>query len=328
MTKQAHNLLEKTNTYIQSYKLIPPDATVIIGLSGGADSMFLLHTLATLQNTYNIKLIAAHLDHEWRSESKDEADFCAAQAQRYGVPFVSEKASHLQVSKTTGGSREEQARQQRRAFFDRVRMQYNADLIALAHHKDDQHETFFIRLLRGAGVTGLSGIKPKSGAYIHPLLALEKTEIVDFLTTHDIPFVTDPTNVSHAYLRNRIRHILMPALAQCDNRYKTSLDRSMYNLQEADDYIQQEVGLHYKQLTTSSGSTIWIDVTKLFNLHVYLQKKIIEHWLIKQDVSFTPSASLFDEIIRFFNNTKSTTHRIHTSWYIEKKQHKAAIKST
>ena len=151
--------------------LIAESSKIILGLSGGPDSIYLLHKLASLRNTGTIKeLIAAHLDHEWRQDSAKDVAFCKQACKSLNVPFVSKKLSELNLS--FKGSPEEIGRNARRYFLEQIRTKHNADLIALGHHLQDQEETFFIRLIRGTSLSGLCAMWPKKGFYIRPLLQM------------------------------------------------------------------------------------------------------------------------------------------------------------
>ena len=157
--------------FIERHSLIPKNSKVIVGLSGGPDSVFLLHLLAHKKNHGLVQdVVVAHLDHEWRPNSDEDVQFCHELAKKYDIRLVAAKMSDLSISLKFNGSKEEVARHARRFFFEQLRKKENADTIALAHHAQDQQETFFIRLIRGASLAGLTAIKPQHGYYIRPLL--------------------------------------------------------------------------------------------------------------------------------------------------------------
>ena len=172
-TELVEGLIERMfqliKNYIIKHNLINPHDTIIIGLSGGPDSVFLLHALLHIKDKYNLTLIAAHLNHEWRPEADAEEELCRHLA-RTILNFVSQKLSCLIITVKKNGSKEQDARLMRRHFLESVAHTYNAQRIALGHHAQDQQETFFIRLIRGSSLTGLTGIKPHAGLYIRPLL--------------------------------------------------------------------------------------------------------------------------------------------------------------
>jgi len=307
-------IVHRVQNYIETHDLLHRGSSVLVGLSGGPDSVFLLHVLTQMQPAYDLSIYAAHLDHEWRDTSHHDMEFCQRLAASYNIPFFHEKASNIDISTPMRGSWEAHGRLIRRSLFASLQEEHDIDYIALGHHKDDQRETFFIRLLRGAGLTGLSGIQPQHRSYIHPLLDIEKHDICAYLDEHGISYLTDPSNISDTMLRNRIRTYLMPALSQCDERAVTSLDRAMQNLQEADAYLQHHVQQRYADFTRHDNGITWLHIASVQKAHAYLRRQILLKWLIDHGAQFTPSAGFFKELERFFNNRTSTTHTIHPEW--------------
>ncbi len=324
-------LEQRLTAYIQQQGLITRNQTVIVGFSGGPDSVFLLHWLSKLQSNLQLSLVAAHLDHGWRKNSAADAQWCAEAAQNLGVTFISKKASEISLpERMHNGSKEEQGRALRRSFLKEIAQAHPNSIIALGHHADDQQETFFIRLLRGAGVTGLAGIKPREivrpdGIIIHPLLCCSKQEIVTMLEKNGIEYLIDPTNVSDQFLRNRIRMQVIPALRECDARCDESIKRTMENLRATDDFLQQHTQELFETCTSQRGSKIWLDTQLFFKQHPFMQKRVLLHWLIAANVPFTPSQALFDEITRFLQNTKSSEHTFYNAWKIVKKGELATL---
>ena len=311
--------------FINDKKLLSPGTTVIVGFSGGPDSLFLLLLLVKLQELYNLKIIAAHLDHGWRTTSHEDKDFCQNFAEKLGVPFVSAHASQLTPERKANGSLEETGRYLRRQFFEETANTYGAQAIALAHHRDDQHETFFIRLLRGAGVTGLSGMWPQQGLYIRPLLTLSKSAIVNYLDSNNYTYLTDPTNQSDLFLRNKIRNSVLPTLATCDSRLSNSLERTIDNLQEAELFLKELTTKTYNTITIIHENSKILLVKDFLNLNLFLQKRVLVEWLCSYQVPFTPSHNFFAEIIHFLEQPESKTHKLHSSWSISKKKNQATI---
>ena len=307
--------------FIAHYQLIRPGQTIVVGFSGGPDSTFLLHYLNSISPSFNLKLIAAHLDHEWRESSVKDRKFCEEFCSQHNIELVIARASLLPVIQKNTGSKEELGRTLRRAFFQEVKKQYNADSIALAHHLDDQIETFFIRLIRGASVTGLASMRPHQGDYIRPLLCLKKQDILDYLDKQHINFVIDPTNTSQEYLRNRVRLNLVPALEQIDKRALNSIAHVIEHLQETDDFLQN---LARKTLKNSTDEKNGLSLKRFFLLDSFLQKLVLNQWLYTAQVPFVMTTALINEIIRFLKNNKSTTHHFN-QWAIIKKRSMAEI---
>ncbi len=148
------------------------------------------------------------------------------------------------------GSQEEYGRRLRRHFFEQILREYNADSVALAHHAQDQEETFFIRLIRGSSLTGLTSIKPKNGPYIRPLLETPKAEILAWLHTNNIPYALDKTNESPDYLRNRIRLNVLPALRICDERFEANFLTTLNRLKTTEDFLERLTQKAFEKITT------------------------------------------------------------------------------
>jgi len=322
--KTIHTAIE---TYITQHSLIKRDDTIVIGLSGGPDSVFLLHMLSMLQQKYNLTLIAAHLNHEWRSEANAEEQLCRTLTQKLNISFVSTKMSSLPTTiKKYNGSKEEFARNMRRQFLENVAHEHNAHHIALGHHAQDQQETFFIRLIRGTSLAGLTAMQPKSGLYIRPLLETNKSDILDWLDENNITYAIDASNQSQNYLRNRIRSTVLPALAACDDRWNNNFFATLNRITQ-DDALLDEIALTtLNNLISVTDGQKTLNTLQFATTHPSLHHRIILQWLIQNNVQFPTSQAFLDEIIRFLCNPHGGTHAIHEQWSIIKKQNKAFIK--
>lgn len=309
-----HSLAQR----IQEQKLVSPDTTLIIGLSGGPDSVFLLHFLMWLREQMPLTLIAAHLDHQWRENSAADEQFCRTMCQQLNIPFISKKLSEFEHAIRYNGSKEEVARKARRAFFEQMAQENSAHAIALAHHAQDQQETFFIRLLRGASLTGLIGMKPKDGLYIRPLLQINKDEILSYLHTHNISYCIDPTNQSDAYLRNRVRNHVIPALKIADTRFDETFTKTLARLKESEEFLEQYSREIFEKISTTKEQNLHMSVDAFLQVPDALKKRVVMHWLCSQRVPFAVSESFIDEIIKFANAKKSKKHSIHSQWHIKK----------
>jgi len=320
--KDKDTLIQQVYQYVTDHQLIEPNSSVVVGLSGGPDSIFLLECLLPLQQTMGIKLIAAHLDHEWRPDSEKDVEFCRSVCDVYGIELCVEKTSNLSSSLKFDGSKEEYGRRVRRIFFESVAKKYHAAKIALAHHEDDQQETFFIRLIRGAGISGLTGMRAQEGRYIRPLLQLSKQEIVSYLDHHGISYLQDPSNLSREFLRNCIRLDVIPAINACDNRFEKNFPHTINNLQQVDDLLEELAHHMWHEIANEKNQ---VNINKLLNLHPILRHRVVLIWLKKAQVPFIPSKKFFEELYRFLSQPGSKTHQIHHAWSIIKKQELAEI---
>ena len=312
--------IEPIRIFIKKNTLIENHQTIIIGLSGGPDSVYLLYALHALQKEFSLTLIGAHLDHEWRTNSAQDVHFCANLCKKLEIPFVSKKASDLTGNFKKNGSQEALGRTLRRTFLQQVHQEYAANAIALAHHEQDQQETFFIRLIRGTTLSGLIGIRPRSGFYIRPLLHISKEDILAYLHEHDIAYLTDPTNNSKIYLRNRIRMDILPALQSSDQRFNANFLRTLDSLQETEEFLVDLTNQTFEAVAHHQEGIYYINTQKFLSLHPVMQQRMLMHWLIQQKVPFTPTAAFLNEIVRFLGQTKHAQHALHEKWFLRKEK--------
>jgi tRNA(Ile)-lysidine synthase len=185
-----------------------------VAVSGGLDSVALLTLLHQLAEPLQIHLEAAHLDHSLRPESRDDARFVADLCAGLGVHLTQERLDVAEIARQRKGNLEEIARDVRREFLLKTALERGCHLVALGHHADDQSETFLLRLLRGSRVTGLAGMKPINGSIVRPLLPFSRQELLDYIQSEDLAWREDLSNLDQSFTRNRIRHHLLPALAE------------------------------------------------------------------------------------------------------------------
>ena len=182
---------------------------VLLALSGGGDSMALLHVLAVLAKKQSFFLCAHGVDHGLRPEARAELDQAEARCAELAVAF-----SRTELAVPAGGNLQARAREARRAALVAAAEAAGAELIATAHHADDRAETVLIRLLRGAGPRGLAVLPPRSGVWIRPLCRARKSDVLLHLERHGLTFAEDPSNANRRFLRTRVRLELMPLLEQ------------------------------------------------------------------------------------------------------------------
>ncbi len=315
-------IFSRVSRFCTAQSLIPENAALVIGLSGGPDSVFLLHFLAHVQEEKRLTLIAAHLNHEWRIEAENDEQLCKELCQKLGIRLISKKMSELTLNLKFNGSKEEIGRKARRQFFETVAKEHNAHAIAVAHHADDQMETFFIRLIRGASLAGLAGMKPKDGLYIRPLLGIKKAEVLEYLHAHQILYAIDASNQSDEYLRNRIRNSVIPALKLSDERFDASFASTNEQLQQAEEFLQLLAKKTFEEISANNE----IDIAKLLALHPILRTRVIIFWLRQAKVPFVPSQGLFDEMNRFLQKPSTGEHVFYGKWQVVKHHKLAQIK--
>src|SRR5690625_1796301 len=242
--------VERTAT---QYRMWEPGDRIIVGVSGGPDSVALLHVLTLLgagEPTPPFTLVVAHLHHGLRGASADaDAELVAALARRWGLDAVIERTDVAALARTRGVGIQEAAREARYEFFLRLAKERGADRIALAHHADDQVETVLFRFLRGTGPKGLAGIPPVRGAIIRPLIEVTRETILDHCRRYDLPFREDPSNLDMRYRRNRIREELIPLI---EERYNPAFRSAMIRLarihREEDEFLEGYAADIYRSL--------------------------------------------------------------------------------
>ena len=201
-------MLQTVRATVRRHGMLAGGDTVLVAVSGGADSVALLHVLLTLAAELSLRLHVLHVDHGLRPDSARDAAFVRQLAARLGVP-----AEVARVTVPAGGSVEAAARAERYAALDARARAVGARRIAVGHTADDQAETVLMRMLAGAGVRGLAGIPPVRGRIIRPLIDTRRTELVAALEAAGLPWIEDPSNRDPKFLRNRIRHELLPLLS-------------------------------------------------------------------------------------------------------------------
>jgi tRNA(Ile)-lysidine synthase len=208
-------LIEAVASTIRRHAMLVGGERVLVAVSGGADSVALLHVLHALAPAFRLELHVLHVDHGLRADSARDADFVRTLATRLDVP-----CAVAAVTVPCGDSLEAQARAARYAALESCADRIGANRIAVGHTRDDQAETVLLRLLQGAGPRGLAGIPPRRGRLIRPLLGVGRSEIVAALQTVGLVWVEDPSNADVKFLRNRVRHELLPLLG---SSYQTNI---------------------------------------------------------------------------------------------------------
>jgi len=231
-------LIEKVKETIRKYGMLDPGDRVLIAVSGGPDSVCLLNVLRELKKEFDLSLCIAHLDHMFRGkQSADEALFVADLAKRSTMDAFVEAFDVPAYCRDRGLSPQEGARAVRYAFLSRIAAKVDASRIATGHTADDQAETFLMRLVRGAGVSGLSAIPPVRGAIIRPLIDVTREEVMEYLRTNGLAYASDPSNLKPAYTRNRIRMEVLPVLKRFNPRIVEILASEASLLRDEDDAV-------------------------------------------------------------------------------------------
>lgn len=265
-------IIDKTIKIIKRYGLIRENDRIVVGVSGGPDSVALLCILNDLRKKLKITLQVAHLDHMLRKDSHQDRLFVESLAERLKLPVISTNINVKAIARR--GSIEEICRNARLGFLFKVARDVRADKIALGHNLDDQAETVLMRIIRGSGLQGLSGIFPKRKIHgytiIRPLIELRRREIEAFLKKKNIKPCRDISNSANIYFRNKIRNRLMPLLEKEYNRnIKEILGNTAQTIASDYDYLNRIAGAKMKRF----GKRISLD--KFLRLHPAMQRMVL-----------------------------------------------------
>lgn len=272
------DFLKKVKETIREYRMISPGDKVLVAVSGGPDSVALLRSLDLLREELDISLHVAHLDHRFRGEeSAEDARFVVEVADKLGISVTAEAIDVPDLVRRTGLSEEECARRVRYEFLDRTAERVGASKIALGHTADDQAETVLMRLIRGSGTHGLSGIPPvRSGRFIRPLIRIGRKEVEEFLAELGQTYRIDSTNLKPIYTRNRIRLELIPLLARYNPNISSVLARTGEILAAEDELLSQiaEEELRRRLIEGDQGY-VRFSIVGFDGLHIALRRRIV-----------------------------------------------------
>ena len=271
---------------IEKSRLVEGTQGVLCAVSGGPDSMALLHAFNEHSKKNGYRLYAGHVNHCIRINAcQDEKlvhDFCL----HLDIPFLSMSRDVPNEAKLTGKSLEEAARDVRYECLESMRQRSDTQYIALAHHKSDQAETVLFRLLRGTGMKGLCGMQSQNGLLIRPFLSITRQEILEYVAFHHIPFCEDETNYNQNYSRNYLRLTIMPSLHRINQNVEDSLCRLSSLVREDEDYLEGQARL---LLCSAKISTSEVNLSVLMDAPLPLRRRVLRIWLsefLSKDVSF------------------------------------------
>lgn len=273
------DLLQKVSAYISRHRMVERGNKVVVAVSGGPDSVALLHILYLLKDDLEITLHVAHLNHMFRGEeSKNDALFVAEMAERYGLPVTVKSVDVPAYREQKRLSKQVAAREVRYEFFFETARQAGASKVALAHQADDQAETILINFLRGTGTTGLKGILPvRDDLYIRPLLATRRFEIERFCREKNLSFRQDSSNLQPVYARNRIRLNLMPLLERDYNPgFVPALLRLGEICREEDRYLEEQAEKAFQDaLLIPATDRVLLGLDALRGMPVAIRRRVL-----------------------------------------------------
>ena len=258
----ADTLIDKFQAYVSRNELFTKQDKILLTVSGGVDSMVLMSLCENCG--YNVGV--AHCNFQLRGTESDEDEILVQErARKYGIECYNRRFDTTAEMELTGESMEMAARRLRYSWFQELCNKYGYTVIAVAHHIDDSIETFFINLLRGTGLRGLTGIHNQVGRVVRPLMFATRKEIMDYALHKHIPYREDSSNKSTKYLRNKIRLGLTPRIREINPRFPFIMYRNIERLMAAQQFIDCAIDNIYEQVTTFEGGIFTINVEKILN---------------------------------------------------------------
>jgi tRNA(Ile)-lysidine synthase len=259
------SLHQKIRRTVRRHGLCPPGTRLIVGLSGGSDSVALTLLLLDLAEHGQFSVASlAHLNHRLRASAQRDEDFCREFAARLGLGIVIESADVQQYASRERLSVEDAARRLRYAFLERTAGTLGASRIAVAHTEDDQAETFLLKLMRGAGLTGLAGIYPQRGMVIRPALETTRRELREFLRSRSESWVEDETNADLDNPRNRVRHRVLPELDRAaGGPTRGTIARAAGLIREDGEWLDRLAGERFEALAVVVPMGVELDAAAL-----------------------------------------------------------------
>lgn len=270
---------------------------IVLGVSGGPDSVCLLDVLAKIAPKYDLELIIAHVNYGLRGNDSDiDEKFVRELVRKYGFKIFVLK------SKSKGKISENVLRETRYDFFEKIRKENKFNSIAVAHNADDQVETFLMRIIRGSGLQGLAGMKYKNGNLIRPLLGISRKEILGYLDRTNLIYRTDKTNAENLFLRNKIRNKLVPFLEKNFNpKIKETIFSATTSIAEDYALIQELADKTYRTNGTDN-----LSIKKLLALHPSSQRMVLRNFLMEKKSNLKDiEASHIEEVLKTLRSKKS-----------------------
>ncbi|MDX2448047.1 MAG: tRNA lysidine(34) synthetase TilS [Desulfobacterales bacterium] len=273
---KQHPLIQSVEKTLLEYSMLQSKDKVLVAVSGGPDSVALLHVLLALQKKLDILIGVAHLDHGLRpSAAARDAAFVSSLCKETGLPSHVTTADIQGLHQQQKGSLEALGRTARYNFFSRIARKFGYNKIALGHHADDNAELVLMNLFRGSGPLGLSGIPPvRNNRYIRPLIEQPRESIMNYLHDNQVAFVLDATNNDLRFLRNRIRHELLPELIHRYNpNLVNTLNRTAAIFRAEEDWLNQYSDQIIQTLTDGDATPFRMPIPKLLENHVAIQRR-------------------------------------------------------
>lgn len=273
-------LLDAFEKHIEENKLFTHDDKVLLTVSGGVDSMVMMSLTAAAGYRFGV----AHCNFQLRGKESDEDEVLVEhEAKRYGAEFFNKRFDTTGEMERTGESMEMAARRLRYAWFRELCDEHGYTVIAIAHHSNDSIETFFINMLRGTGLRGLTGITTQVGRVVRPMMFATRKDIHDYAVAHRIPFREDSSNRSTKYLRNKVRIGLVPMLKEINPQFTTIMRRNISSLSQAQDFITSAINIVKSESLEQQGDIYRL---KVANIRPTLPRNYVIYEILNSEFGF------------------------------------------
>lgn len=269
---------EKVLKTIQKYNLIQPNDKVVLGVSGGPDSLFMLYILNKLKEQLKFNIIVAHVNHMIRAEANAEEEFVKKFCQKIDIEFYSKRIDVEKYANNNKIGTEEAGRKVRYDFFEEILEKTSSNKIAIAHNKNDKVETIIMHLLRGSGISGLQGIEPiKNNKIIRPIIQIERSEIENYCEQNQLEPRIDKSNFENKYTRNKIRNVVIPYIKEEFNpNIIETVTRLSEIITEENQYLEKQTEEAYQQiLIEEKENQIRLKLKEFNNLERVIKNRII-----------------------------------------------------
>lgn len=298
------NLIKTIQNTIFQQALFKRGAKIVLGVSGGADSVCMLDVMAKIASKADLKLLIAHVNYGLRGKDSDkDEDFVRELAGKYNLQCIVLKQGTLSPALPRRGRgnlfSENVLRETRYDFFEKVRKENKFDFVAVAHNADDQVETYLMRIIRGAGLQGLSAMKYKNNFIIRPLLGTTRKDILVYLKKNNLKFRNDKTNNTDLFLRNKIRKSLIPYL---EKNFNPNIRQTIF---QATKSITEDYSLITDLAIKATGEIRQLSAKKILTLHPALQREVIRNFLGKANANLKDIGSAHvAEVLKIVQSTK------------------------
>ena len=300
---------ERVKDFITENGLLMLGQTVGAAVSGGPDSMALLHCLCSLAPLFSCTVACVHFEPGLRGrESLDDADFVSRWCEENGIPFYMSAADVPALSGEWGMSEETAAKRARETYFNGLVENGDVDVIATGHHSDDNAESVLMHILRGSGIDGLKGIAPRNGNFIRPLLCASREDILAYVRENGIPYVEDKTNENAEYTRNFVRNILLPQIrGKINPDVSGALNRLSMIAEKDSAFIFSEAEKGYASCSETDGDKIRIDAGRLLALPPAVAYRVLKIACAKLHVTQDIEKVHVDAVMRLAEKNRTGT---------------------